>query len=63
MIRSTAPTESSLTTAAFKTRYQVPSAVQRRSRSCAVFHGRSARAGSATGPVHSFHRIALITRR
>ena len=38
-VHSTFPTESSLTITSSRMRSQVPSAVQIRSRSCAVFHG------------------------
>ena len=38
-VHSTLPTESSLTITLARMRSQVPSAVQIRSRSCAVFHG------------------------
>ena len=63
-VHSTLPTGSSLTMTWSRMGFQVPSFVQIRSRSCAIFQGpqRSGR-WRAGAPVRSFHRIALITWR
>lgn len=62
MVHATAPTEPPLTAASSRMRSQVPYAVQRRRRSCPVFHApyRSGRSRHGA-PVRRGHGIALIT--
>ncbi|ALL79471.1 hypothetical protein AD006_29915 (plasmid) [Pseudonocardia sp. EC080610-09] len=63
-VHSTLPTESSFTTTWSRIWSQVPSAVQIRRRSWAVFHGPYRSHRSRRGaPVRSFHRIVLSTWR